>query len=455
MRAALVVLTAVLIGWAAQPSPDSPEAIVEHVESELARANVPGAAIAVVSGDHIAATGYGMAQAGESMAMTPLTLVHAGSLTKLFTALAVTSALAESGLPLETPIGKVKPGLSARAAASSFHQLLAQTSGLGDRPGGDGSNDELALASNAREIDDDDFILPADVVFSYSNVGYALAGAGLEWIAKVGFADALRAQALKPLGMQRSTLRPGEAQSQAHATGHRLENGKPVAISEAANDTRLWPAGYLWTNATDMSRAMIALINKGQVSGHPGLKPEVVERVTTAQTPMPNIFAEGHYGYGLMIARDRGVLMYEHGGTLPGFSSILRIAPERRMGITILTNLDNAPLRRIAQVVMARALSLPEASPPKRVESPVTVEEMKSFFGRYENRGTAELAERDGKVVFMLDGGPPFAVSRIGEHRYLARPKPDIAGPELVMQPATSGSPAYLHFALWAYVRRE
>ena len=32
-----------------------------------------------------------------------------------------------------------------------------------------------------------------------------------------------------------------------------------------------------------------------------------------------------------MIAHDRDMLFYEHGGTLPGFSSILRIAPERRL----------------------------------------------------------------------------------------------------------------------------
>ena len=182
---------------------------------------------------------------------------------------------------------------------------------------------------------------------------------------------------------------------------------------------------------------------------------DVIEQVTAPQTPMPNIFVDGHYGYGLMIAKDRGVLVYEHGGTLPGFSSILRLAPERRVGIALLTNLDNAPLRRIAQVVLARALGLPDTAAPVRTESAVTVDEMKPYLGRYENRGTAELAERDGKVVLILDEGPPLAVSRIGEHRYLGRPKPDVAGPEFVLQPATAASPAYLHFALWAYVRKN
>jgi CubicO group peptidase (beta-lactamase class C family) len=450
------VLTLTLVTWSQTSSPDAPSAIVKHIEAELAQAKVPGAAIAVVSGNHVVASGYGIARAGEPTAMTPLTLVQVGSLTKLFTALAVTSALDANNLPMPTPLGDVNPGLSARAAATTFHQLLAQTSGLRDQTGGDGTNDELALASAAREIDNADFILPADVVFSYSNVGYALAGAGLEWVAKVGFADALRTQALRPLGMERSTVRPSEVASQPHAAGHRLDSAKPVAIASPANDVRLWPSGYLWTNATDMSRAMLAIINKGEVSGYPGLKPEVIERVTTAHTPMPNIFVGGHYGYGLMLGRERGVLVYEHGGTLPGFSSILRVAPERRVGVAILANLDNAPLRRIAQAVVARALSLPaDAAPRSPTEAPVIIDEMKPFIGRYENRGTAELAERDGKVVFILDGSPPFAVSRIGEHRYLARPKPDVAGPEFVIQPATSSSPAYLHFALWAYVRRE
>jgi hypothetical protein len=60
---------------------------------------------------------------------------------------------------------------------------------------------------------------------------------------------------------------------------------------------------------------------------------------------------------------------------------------------------------------------------------------------------------RDGRVVFVLDDGPPFAVSRIGENRYVARPKPEIAGPEFVLQPGTAAAPPYLHFALWAYTR--
>src|SRR4029453_3509308 len=113
--------------------------------------------------------------------------------------------------------------------------------------------------------------------------------------------------------------------------------------------------------------------------------------------------------------------------------------------------LDNAPLRRVAQVVMAKALSLPDLTSAARQESPGTPDEKEPLLGRHSNSGRAELLVRDGKVMLSLDDSPPFAVSRIGENRYLARPRPDIAGPEFVLQPATMDTPAYLHFALWAY----
>jgi CubicO group peptidase (beta-lactamase class C family) len=386
--------------------------------------------------------------------MTPLTLVHVGSLTKLFTALAVTAALEQRGISQKTPVGQFMPGLNSRAAATTFHHLLSHTAGLRDRPGDTGTDDELALASSARALTAEDFPLAQDVVFSYSNLGYALAGATLESLSKVGFAEALRDAALRPVGMERSTVRPSEALARPHALGHRLKGTATETLRTPSNDTRIWPAGYLWTNAVDMSRVLTALMNKGHVPDHAGLPPTVVERVAQPHVPMPNVFVGGHYGYGLMSTRDRGVMIYEHGGTLPGFSSILRFAPERRLGVAILTNLDNAPLRRIAQNVMAQALDLPPPPPNSRSERAVTVDEMKPFVGRYVNRGTAELAVRDGSVVLILDEGPPFAVTRIGEDRFLARPKPDVPGPEFVLRPATRESPAYLHLALWAYVRQ-
>jgi hypothetical protein len=69
----------------------------------------------------------------------------------------------------------------------------------------------------------------------------------------------------------------------------------------------------------------------------------------------------------------------------------------------------------------------------------------------YRNRGTAELAVKDKQVVLVLDDGPTFAVRRLEGNRFLARPAPNVPGPEFVLEPARGNVPGYLHFALWAY----
>jgi CubicO group peptidase (beta-lactamase class C family) len=431
----------------------SPADVAHLIEHELTAARVPGAAIAIVSGDERFAGSYGLADADARTPMTPSTLLQAGSLTKLFTALAVSTTLEAQQIQFESPVGRQLRGLAPEIARLTFHQLLAQTSGLRDRAGTGGSDDEAALAAAARALGAADAILPPGTVFSYSNPGYALVGAALEAIRRQPFADALADTTLDPLGMAGSTLRPAVARARPHAVGHRLDAATVVTLPTPVNDTRIWPSGYLWTNADDLSRALTALLHEGRLPGHQGLALSVIRRVSQPHTPMPNVFVGGHYGYGLMIARDRGTLIYEHGGTMPGFSSMVRMAPERGLGLAILTNLDNAPLRRVAQSVMATTLGLPDLVPPARTETPVTADEMKPLLGRYENRSSADLAVGDGRVVLVLDGGPAMTVTRIGEHRYLARPAPDVAGPEFVVQQAANGVP-YLHLALWAYAKR-
>jgi CubicO group peptidase (beta-lactamase class C family) len=448
----LVALLAISVNAQSPPTPTA-DLIADHVVAELKTAGVPGAGIAIVSGEEVVARGYGIANTETGTVFQPHTAVHLGSLTKLFTALAVTSALDALKLPPETTVGPYVQGLAPPATTATFHHLLSQTSGLRDRAGDYGSDVESALGDSARELTGDDFLLPPGTVFSYTNLGYALAGAALEGLRKRPYAEAMRTEIFAPLGMTRSTLRLRVATAGDHAVGHRREKDTLSVVKPIANDTRIWPAGYMWSTASDMSRALYALMHNGRVNGKQALPAAVIERVMTPHTPLPNVFVGGHYGYGLMIARDRGLLMYEHGGTLPGFSSILRFVPERGVGIAILSNLDNAPLRRIAQTVVSKALALSDEPPPARKETVVTPAEMEMFFGNYRNRGIAQLREQNGRVVLIVDDGPPMTVSRLDANRYLARPTPAATGPEFVLQPAQGSTPAYLHFALWAYAK--
>jgi CubicO group peptidase (beta-lactamase class C family) len=436
-----------------QPPPASADEIAQAIADEVAATDIPGASMAVIVGDRVVTRAVGVADARTGEAMTPATMLHIGSLTKVLTALAVVSTLEAKNVPLTMRVGRHMTGLTPRAADATFHALLSHTAGLRDEASGGATGDEAALAAAARAIGDADFLLPQGTVFSYSNLGYTLAGAALSEMANRPFADAVREQVLEPLGMRASAFRISDLKGRPRAAAHRASPpGPPPPLPETPTDTRGWPAGYLWSNADDMSLLLRALVSQGTGRTRPPLSPRAVVAVSTGHAAMPNVFVGGHYGYGLMIASDSGVRFFEHGGTMTGYSAILRIVPDRGVAFAILSNLDGAPLRRIAATVMARALRL-QATPPPRTESAVLLEELRPFAGLYRNRSTAEVAIRGGQAVLVLDGSSPMALTRLGADRYLARPRPGVAGPEIVLRPASGAAPAYLHFGLWAHVK--
>ena len=110
-------------------------------------------------------------------------------------------------------------GLSSRAGAATFDQLLSQTSGLRDRPGDSGTDDEAELAKNARTLADADFMLPGGTVFSYSNLGYSLAGAVLEAMSKRPYAEVLRDIGSVPAWHDRVHDAPGRGAAAAACHG--------------------------------------------------------------------------------------------------------------------------------------------------------------------------------------------------------------------------------------------
>jgi CubicO group peptidase (beta-lactamase class C family) len=57
----------------------------------------------------------------------------------------------------------------------------------------------------------------------------------------------------------------------------------------------------------------------------------------TLFNPSAHFFA---YGMGWMVGDHRGELLVEHGGALPGFTALIALLPEKRVGFVLLANLD-------------------------------------------------------------------------------------------------------------------
>ena len=78
---------------------------IDAVFADLDRPGSPGATVSVIrDGDIIYSRGYGYAQLEHDVPVTPATVFHVASVSKQFTAMAVTMLAAEGALGLDDPV---------------------------------------------------------------------------------------------------------------------------------------------------------------------------------------------------------------------------------------------------------------------------------------------------------------------------------------------------------------
>ncbi|HJU74169.1 MAG TPA: serine hydrolase [Gemmatimonadaceae bacterium] len=426
----------------------------------LAEHKVPGAAIAIVRNDSIVfAKGFGVTSMDSGAPVGPETLFQLGSASKMFTAALIAELVAQGKLDVRAPVARYVAGLSPAIGARTLHDLLTHSSGLKDEPGGNGSQDESALAAYARTWPDAFALLPAGTVFSYSNQGYALAGLVGQEVTRQPFADLVQERVFQPLGMTRSTYRPRVALTFPIASGHAVPGGGPPAgdaqvVRPFDNDTRIWPAGYAYASAHEVARFMLVMLNGGVVDGRPALRGNTITAMTTGHVRVPNIFDGARYGYGLFVGPYRGLQSVWHDGQMTGFSSYVRMIPPRRLGVVTLLNRSGIRMERLIDAAFeALGVSAQPAAASVPAELSMDVAEMAKYVGRYENRFPVEITLRDGKLHRGWFGQSQ-RIYKIGEQRFTVDSTRRNRGAEFGIVPAAGDRPAYVHAALWAFVRR-
>lgn len=355
-----------LLCAAAWADPDF-SALDATVELGLKRLNIPGAAVAIAwEGRIVYAKGFGVANADIGDRMKPDMLFRLGSTTKMFTA-AVAASLAEEGkLDLHKPVGGYLPEVNPKLARATVHQLLTHTAGLGDMTIMDGLHDDSALAQSVRDIPEKLHFAEPGKIFSYSNPGYWVAGRVSEVTGGDSYADLLEKRILRPLGMERSTMRPTQAMTWPLAVGHGPEVAAAAkVIRPLADSSGNWPAGQLFSSAPEFARFCIAFMDGGKIEGKQVLSPAIINQLSTPAVQVPG--GDRRYGYGLNIWRETGTLLLSHAGSRTGYGSLMHMYPERRFAVVILCNKTGQSLPRVAEQAAEIALGIqrPVKAQPK------------------------------------------------------------------------------------------
>lgn len=413
---------------------------------ELRERQTPGAAVAVVSGDRIVfAKGFGVASVESRAPVTPETLFRLGSTTKMLTGAALATLASRGRLDLRASISTYVKGLDPALGRVTTAQLLSHTAGMRDFAAPVVSNDESALGTALRPWKSDVLFTEPNAVYSYSSPGYWLAGLVLEEVGGKPYADLMSELVFEPLGMERSTLRPLVAMTYPMSVGHAAaDDGTPAVVRPATNNTVMWPAGSVYTSASELARFAVAFLNGGRIDGGQAIAAEVIAELSKAHATMPGSDGEAFYSLGLIGYPQRGVRVLQHGGFSRGYGSMLTLVPEHRVAIVVVTNRSGETLRRTTAKAMELTLPLAADEAPAS-GAPLPPLDPRAFVGVYEHAPLSwEVVERAGRL-FLVAEGKESGLTRVARYRFAVE-----GGGEIAFVPNADGRIEHVFFGLYS-----
>jgi CubicO group peptidase (beta-lactamase class C family) len=320
------------------------------IANQMQAHNIVGITLSVVQdGEVILLKGYGYADLDKKTPVDPAkTVFRPGSTAKLFTWTAVMQ-LAEQGkldldadinsyLDFEIPAQLYRAGRATEPEPVTLRHLLTHTPGFEDRGSG-------LFVLNAEEmLTLEDYLknsIPARVfppgeVMAYSNYGAALTGYIVELVSGMPFAEYVEKNIFDPLSMNNSTFQQPLPQHMAPnmAEAYKFFNGQYYKGS--FEYISALPAGSMSSTADDMTRFMIAHLQKGRYGENRILGEAAAREMHSRQfTHHP---AQDGMALGFIEQTINGRRLINHGGNTFLFATGCWLLPEENMGIFISYN---------------------------------------------------------------------------------------------------------------------
>jgi CubicO group peptidase (beta-lactamase class C family) len=373
------------------------ESLDERVAQALAQSNVPGAIVAVVSADSIVIVrAFGRARLGADGPMDTTALFQVGLVTELINGLAAAVLASTGKLKLDGPLGGAFPELPSQLRRVTVAQLLSPTAGVAYQPAVPGRGGANNLGAAARQLTYLDVFTEPGTIHSYSMSGASLAALAIERAAGVPYTQAIRETVLRPLGMESATLDFQTARPRI-APGFVLSTNAAtpvVAFDYEPVITLAIPRRGLFASIHDLARLSAALLSNGRISGRQVLPQDVITAVLTPRTTVPG--GADEFGLGVQVTRFQGRREIQLAGGGGGHGYLVRLLPDQKLGVIVLTNLGGTPLYSVSEYVLQRMFGLPAVT---RARSDAPARKLSDFIGTYRNGGEEVELRAEGEKV--------------------------------------------------------
>lgn len=318
------------------------------VQARFEKFNYPALAVGViVDGALIWSNGRGTRQVGQELAVNENTGFRIGSLTKLFSGLAILKLRDEGRLQLDDPVSRYLPEIeeviypTTDSPRITVRHLLTHTSGLPRLGKLDYTDPKIAVTE--RFVFDG---LKGLVLVSapgtkteYSNLAMGLAGLVVQKVSGIPITEYITKQILVPLGMTSSFWSEEDSPNENLATGYKLVDGKPIKGVPWRLGVMAGMGG-LYSTLADMSRFAAFQLAAWPPSNSEDIGP--VKRSSLRESHLIAGFAHpGEQSFGVNWAPIQhpklGFVVTHAGGTFLYGSSIW-LAIKRGIGVIVLTN---------------------------------------------------------------------------------------------------------------------
>jgi len=307
-----------------------------------AKHRVPGAVCGVLQDDDIEVTAWGVANVATGLPVTPGTLFQIGSITKIYTATLVMQAHTAGVISLDEPVrAQLQEFMVADPGATieiTPRHLLTHTSGIeGDHLVDTGWNAD-ALQRYVATLAALGQIHPTDDAYSFCNTGYAVAGRLLEVATGEHFDRVLRRRLARPLGCRATLTLPQHALLHGVAVGHdQLPDGEPQRQARWVLTRSNGPMGGVMAPAAEL----LAFARSHLADGRGPSGTEVLARAAVEEMQRPDVETPvpgEKQALGWTVRRWGDLTCLGQDADTFGQRAFLRVVPERRFALCVLTN---------------------------------------------------------------------------------------------------------------------
>ncbi len=418
VSAAFLATTALAL-WSGSPAPAAPRtdppkkyvaavhALEQFIAREVADKHLPALSIALVDDQRIVwARGFGFADPAAKVPATADTVYRVGSVSKLFTDIAVMQLVEQGKLDLDVPVTRYLPDFKPAnpfGRPITLRQLMSHRSGLVREPpvGHYFDPSHLSLAQTVASLNQTELVYAPGTRTKYSNAAVTVVGYVLEKTQNEPFARYLKRTLLNPLGMTRSSFEPTPALQRNLAravmwTYHGREFPAPTFELGTA------PAGSMYTTVNDLGRFLSVLFAGGQGPGGRILKSATLEAMWTPPAAEPGK-EKAPFGIGFHVKDLDGHRCIGHGGAIYGFVTELSALPAEKLGVVVVASRDcaHAVTTRIGDVALRHLLAVRAGRPLPAIgqTKPIDPNLARRLAGRYRHGDReVELIERSGRL---------------------------------------------------------